>query len=216
MQLKEEQLKGIMPNSSYPDEWVRPLNQAFEQFKIDSVQRVAAFLGQIAVESTQMRHLQENMNYRARRIQQVWPSRFATIDEAAPYARNPEKLANKVYANRMGNGAQATGDGYRYRGRGLLQITGRENYAKTARLIDMPGLVDKPDYLIEHRYAASSAAAFWQSHNLNEMADELSEDSLEEVVKAITKRVNGGTHALEQRIEFTERALFVLDEGFDV
>ena len=216
MKLTQKQLKAVMPNCRYPEEWVRPLSQAFEKFDIDNVQRVAAFLGQIAVESGQMSRLQENMNYRARRIQEVWPSRFASIQDALPYARNPEKLANKVYANRMGNGAERTGDGYRYRGRGVMQITGRDNYAQMAKLIDVPGLLDKPDYLLEQRYAALSAAAFWQSRGLNEAADELSDDGLEEVVTAITKRVNGGTHGLKERIQFTEDALFTLDDAFNV
>ena len=216
MQLTVAQLQECLPRCRFPEEWIRPLNQAFERFNINTVQRIAAFLGQIAVESGQMHYLQENMSYRARRIVQVWPSRFATAEDAAPYARNPERLANKVYANRMGNGPENTGDGFRYRGRGLMQVTGRDNYTRMSRLINMPGLVDKPDYLLEPRYAAMSAAAFWESHGLNAEADELGNIKLEACVKIITRRVNGGTHGLDERIEFTERALSVLDEGFNV
>ena len=217
MKIGTVEILHIMPQCQHAQTWVRPLSQAMEKFGIsDNVQRAATFLAQVAHESSQMNRLQENLSYSRSRLRQVWPSRFPDDQSTFSYGRNPERLANKVYANRMGNGAEQVGDGFRYRGRGLLQITGRDNYAKIGRLINLPSLVETPDHLIEPRWAAMSAAAYWSSRNLNEVADRLTEDDMRAVVSQITKLINGGTHGLDQRLKLTQRALQILDTGFTV
>lgn len=217
VKINETQIRNIMPQCSYPETWVRPLNDAMDRFNIsENVLRVSTFLAQIAHESGQMNRLQENLNYSRQRLRAVWPSRFPDDESTFTYGRNPERLANKVYANRLGNGAEQTGDGFRYRGRGLLQITGRDNYAKMGRLLDLPTLIEMPDYLIEPRWAALSAAAFWADADLNALADTLTEDDIKVVVRRITKLINGGDHGLKERLSYTNNALEVLDTEFTV
>ena len=137
-------------------------------------------------------HLLENLNYSAQRLVQVWPSRFPSLPVAIPYAGNPEKLANFIYANRLGNGPPDSGDGWKYRGRGLIQLTGRGNYQQAATGIGRP-LVDQPDLLLQPDVAARSAAFFWKSHGLNELADDRSGDDDNADFQMITIRINGGT-----------------------
>lgn len=215
--MNEKQLKQIFPQCRYPADWVRPLNDAMKKYGIDQdVRRTAAFLGQIGVESGQLNRLEENLSYSPQRIVEVWPKRFKSIKEAMPYSRNPERLGSKVYALRLGNGEERTGDGFRYRGRGLIQVTGKDNYKEVGELIGLPGLVQMPDYLLHHRYAAQSAAAYWVHVGLNEMADTIGDKPLEDVVKKVTKSVQGGVLGLEDRIAFTRAALAVLDTEFSV
>lgn len=212
-----EQLKQIMLNCRHPESWVRPLNQAMQRYAIDAdIKRVAAFLAQIAVESGELNRLEENLNYSPQRLVEVWPTRFPDVESARPFGRNPEKLANKVYADRLGNGNFESGDGFRYRGRGIMQITGRHNYEQAARAMDLPELIEMPDYLLEPRYAARSAASYWDAHSLNDIADKLTGKNLKSVVTKITKAINGGTHGLDRRIKFTKRALEVLDTEFEI
>ncbi len=215
--LTESQLAYIMPHCRYPETWIRPLNQAMERFGIaDNVKRMSAFLGQVAHESSQMNRVAENMNYSPQRLINVWPNRFPTLESALPYGRNPERLGNKVYGGRLGNGAENSGDGFRYRGRGLIQITGRDNYVRIGKVMGVQGLVELPDSLLEPRYAALSAAAFWHDANLNKTADVIGKRELAIVVESITKKVNGGTHGLKERLEFTQAALDILDSDFSV
>ncbi len=122
MSLSEDQLKAVMPRCNAAN-WAVPLSVAMERFAIDTPQRMAAFLAQVAHESAETACLEENLNYSARRLMAVWPKRFPTLAEAQPYARNPQNLANRVYSGRGGNGDAASGDGWRYRGRGLFQLT---------------------------------------------------------------------------------------------
>lgn len=206
-----------MPQCRFPETWIRPLNNAMEKFSInENVQRAATFLAQIAHESAQMNRLEENLHYSRSRLRDVWPSRFPDDESTFKYGRNPERLANKVYANRLGNGAEQTGDGFRYRGRGLLQITGRENYAKMGPLINLPTLIEMPDYLIEPRWAAMSAAAYWNSRDINALADKLIDEDIKVILRRITYLINGGSHGLDERLSFTERALEILDTEFTV
>lgn len=217
MRISFDQLKEIAPNCRYPDDWVRPLNDAMAKAGIsNTIQRAAAFLGQVAHESAEFNRVEENLNYSPQRVMTVWPTRFANLEAALHYARNPERLGNRVYADRMGNGPEHTGDGYRYRGRGLIQITGRDNYVRIAEMMNLPGLVDMPDWLLTPRLAALSAAMYWQDNNLNEIADTITGKNLKARVKVLTRRVNGGLNGLEQRLEFTQRALLVLDTGFEM
>ena len=127
------------------DKWEIPLNQVFVKYDLDTPKRQAAFIGQCAVESANFTRLQENLNYSAQRLTQVWPSRFPNISMAEPYANNPEKLADFVYAGRMGN--LQDGDGWKFHGRGLIQLTGRENYANCGSGIGVD-LIDNPDLLL--------------------------------------------------------------------
>ena len=206
-----------MPQCRHADTWVRPLNYAMDKFNInENVQRVATFLAQVAHESSQMNRLQENLGYSRSRLRKVWPRRFPDAESTAKYGYNPERLANKVYADRLGNGPEQSGDGFQYRGRGLLQITGRSNYAKMGGLIGLPSLIEMPNHLIEPRWAAMSAAAFWADAGLNDVADTMTDFDLDVVVRQITKRINGGTHGLDQRLRYTERGLETLDTGFTI
>ena len=180
--------------------WEIPLNQVFVKYDIGTPKRQAAFIGQCAVESANFTRLQENLKYSAQRLTQVWPSRFPSIEAATPYANNPEKLANFVYAGRMGN--LQDGDGWQFHGRGLIQLTGRENYENCGNGIGVD-LINDPDLLLTPQYAALSAGWFWNKHGLNLLADA-------QEYGTMTRRINGGTTALEERIAKITKALQVL------
>ncbi|TPE62849.1 glycoside hydrolase family 19 protein [Sandaracinobacter neustonicus] len=154
------------------------------RFGITTPRRVAAFLAQCHVESAGFTALEENLMYTsATRLRRIWPSRFADENAATPFVRNPRRLANRVYANRNGNGPEASGDGWRYRGRGLKQLTGRANYRDAGAATGRP-YADKPDLLQDPADAVLTAAWFWQAKGCNELADAWAIDS-------ITRRVNG-------------------------
>jgi putative chitinase len=182
------------------DRWLEPLNATFQKYNISTPKREAAFIGQCSVESANFTRLQENLNYSAQRLMQVWPSRFPNISMAQPYANNPEKLANFVYAGRMGN--LQDGDGWKFHGRGLIQLTGRENYANCGSSIGVD-LLDNPDLLLTPQYAVLSAGWFWNKHGLNLLADA-------QEYGTMTRRINGGTTALDERIAKITKALQVL------
>ena len=182
------------------DKWEIPLNQVFVKYDLDTPKRQAAFIGQCAVESANFTRLQENLNYSAQRLTQVWPSRFPNISMAEPYANNPEKLANFVYAGRMGN--LQDGDGWKFHGRGLIQLTGRENYANCGSGIGVD-LIDNPDLLLTPKYAVLSAGWFWNKKGLNALADT-------QEYGAMTRRINGGLTGLDERIAKITKALQVL------
>jgi putative chitinase len=181
-------------------DWVEALNLAFETFGIETPEQQASFLGQCAHESANFTALTENLNYKAESLCKVWPKRFPTLESAQPYHRNPEKIANKVYSSRMGNGDEASGDGWKYRGRGLIQLTGKSNYEAFGKAIDVD-VVSDPDLVETNIYAALSAGWFWSTNRLNEIASDIT---------AVTKKINGGTHGLEDRIAKTEKALQAL------
>jgi putative chitinase len=182
------------------EKWLEPLNATFQKYNISTPKREAAFIGQCSVESANFTHLQENLNYSAQRLMQVWPSRFPNISMAQPYANNPEKLANFVYAGRMGN--LQDGDGWKFHGRGLIQLTGRENYANCGSSIGVD-IIDNPDLLLTPKYATLSAGWFWNKHGLNLLADA-------QEYGTMTRRINGGTTALDERIAKITKALQVL------
>lgn len=206
-----ELLRKILPRCKTPASWVGPLNQVITQFEINTEQRVAAFIAQMAVESQQLNRLEEDLNYTAQRLTKVWPKRFLTIKAAEPYAHAPEKLANFVYANRLGNGNRASGDGWRYRGRGLLQLTGRGNYAKAAEDLKNPSYLVTPDLLGTPPHAVLSAAHFWQHHGLNQLAD-LTDDDDKKFDK-ITQIVTGDQTGASQRRQFWNAARKALGLG---
>lgn len=205
VQLTVETLRHIMPGARRTRVYafVQPLNDAMMSWSISLPERATMFLAQIAHESQELNSLQESLYYSTpERLMAVWPSRFRTLSEAQPYARNPEKLANKVYANRMGNGDEASGDGWKYHGRGLIMLTGRRNYERCALGIAQP--IDLyPDLLTDPVHAADSAGWFWNMNGINALADE--GDFL-----AVTMKINGGTTGLQDREKYWERAREVI------
>lgn len=178
--------------------FAEPLQAACTRYKIDSHLRQAHFLAQVTHESGGFKRLAENLNYSAEGLVHTWPTRFRTRDEARPLERQPEKIANRVYANRLGNGDEASGDGWRFRGRGLLQLTGRKNYGAASRMIfDDERLLEHPELVELPETAAATACWFWDMRGLNEVADD---DDLEE----ITRRINGAAIGIEDRRKWLE------------
>ena len=201
MQITQEQLGACIGNNPYLDHWTDALNKILPDYGIDTPQRVAAFVAQAAHESGNFTALHENLNYRAVTLRKVFPKYFPTDEMAAQYAQQPEKIANRVYANRMGNGPEESGDGFRYCGRGLIQLTGQSNYQAFADSIETP-LEQVPDFLQTFEGAVQSACWFWENNNLNQYAD--ANDIL-----TMTKRINGGTIGLEDRTRHYQHALQV-------
>lgn len=211
-EIDEAVLRQIMPLAGDLSAWIPALAEAMPRFAIDNDYRAAAFLAQTAHESGQFKRLSENLNYSAKGLCATWPKRFPSLAFAQRYERQPQKIANYVYANRLGNGSEASGDGWRYRGRGLIQLTGRANYRATAQAIGQP-LEQEPELLQQAEVAALSAAQFWQSRGLNELADDRNDDDNDEDFVQITRIINGGTVGLKDRREFWARAWNALELG---
>ena len=180
--------------------WLDPLTSAFERFEINTPERQAAFIGQCAHESANFKTLQENLNYSAKGLNATWPSRFPSEDAAQPFHRQPEKIANKVYSGRMGNLDE--GDGWKYRGRGLIQLTGKDNYRLASDALGVDFIAD-PDLVLTKEYAALTAAWYWNKRGLNKEAD--AKD-----FTGMTKKINGGTIGLADRVAHINSALNVL------
>ena len=179
----------------FPQAVIDQIPEAAAKFGITSNLRLAHFLAQCALESTNFTATVENMNYSAQRLLQVFPKYFKNVDVNA-YARNPQKIGSRVYANRMGNGDEASGDGYRYRGRGYIQLTGKNNYQSFTNHIG-EDCVANPD-LVATKYPLASAGFFFNSNNIWAICDQGASDA---IVTSVTKRVNGGTHGLAERIQ---------------
>jgi putative chitinase len=194
--MNEQQLKEL----GIEVKWCKPLIDTFIKYNISTTQRQAAFIGQCQHESNNFRTLEENLHYSADGLMRTWPSRFPSADVAEQYANNPEKIANKVYAGRMGNTEE--GDGWKFHGRGLIQLTGRENYDNCGKGIGAV-LADKPQLLVEPYYACMSAGWFWNKKGLNDLADKRDYPEM-------TKRINGGLLGLADRIAKIAKALQVL------
>jgi putative chitinase len=169
--------------------WLKPLEDTFAKYDISTPQRQAAFIGQCAHESANFKVLQENLNYSAEGLMKTWPSRFPTKEIADQYARQPAKIAGKVYNGRMGNTSEE--EAAKFLGRGLIQLTGKENYERCGSGLGVD-LVSNPDWLLDPQYAALSAGWFWNRKGLNSLADSGDIDTM-------TKRINGGTHGLDDR-----------------
>jgi putative chitinase len=182
--------------------WLKPLEDTFAKYDISTPARQASFIGQCAHESGNFKTLEENLHYKAESLMKVWPSRFTTLEVAQQYANNPEKIANKVYGGRMGNGDEESGDGWKYHGRGLIQLTGKENYANCGSGIGVD-LIGSPDRLLDPEYACLSAGWFWNKKGLNALAD--SQD-----YETMTKRINGGLIGLDDRKAKIAKALSIL------
>ena len=199
--ISKQQLSLILKQNKEIDKWLDLINEILPKYKINTDLRVAAFLSQMGHESSDFVILTENLNYTAPRLLKVFPRHFneANVND---YAGQPEKIANKVYGNRMANGPESSGDGWRFRGRGIIQLTGRENYARQAKRMGM-ALDEFVQFVITPKGALESACVFWVENGLNELADKGD-------VLSITKRINGGTNGLKDRQTRYENAIKVL------
>lgn len=195
-------LKAICPktNSAILEGYIEPLNTVAEYYEMyENPKRVAGFLAQIAHESAGFTAISENLNYSKEGLRKVFPKYFPTDELAAQYARQPQKIANRVYANRMKNGDESSGDGWNFRGRGLIQLTGRDNYTRFAESLDM-SLEEAIGYLGTPNGAVASAGWFWDNNKLNQYCD--NDDFI-----TLTKRINGGTIGLADRQHHYQIAL---------
>ena len=205
MELTLQQLKQLLPKNPYVEQWHHALAQLLPDYEINTPQRIAAFIAQCAHESGEFVFLKENLNYKAPTLRKIFPKYFPTDELANQYVSKPNKqeaIANRVYANRMGNGDEASGDGYRFCGRGLIQLTGRDNYTFFAGSLQI-SVEEASEYLQTFEGAAQSACWFWETNNLNQWADKGD-------ILTLTKRINGGTIGLEDRKNHYNHALHVL------
>lgn len=204
-----DSFKSLFPRNKEPEAWVQALNEVLPFMEIDTPKRVAAFLAQCGHESNGFNVLSENLNYSASALNRVFPKYFHRVGrDASLYHRQPEKIANIVYANRMGNGDTESGDGWKFRGRGPIQITGRNNYTAFAEymFVDPNCILDNPDLLATDKNTALvSAAWFWAKNNLNKYADSGN-------IKRMTRIINGGYNGLKDRINHYNHALKVFGE----
>ena len=182
-------------------EWVDALNETFVKFNITTPRQQAAFIGQCGHECGNFRILEENLNYKAATLMKLWAKRFPTLEIANSYANNPRKIANNVYSSRMGNRDEASGDGYRFRGRGCIQLTGQANYFHAGKALGVDFIM-QPDLVATPKYAALTAGWFWSTHNCNTLAEAGDWAGL-------TRKINGGTIGLAERIAHTNLALNV-------
>ena len=183
--------------------YIDALNKVLPEYKINTKLRLCHFLAQILHESGNLKYKSENLNYSAKALRSVFPKYFKTDEIANQYARKPEKIANRVYANRMGNGDEASGDGWLRRGRGLIQLTGTDNYKACTKALNVD-LMKNPDLIISNaEICMKTACWFWDKNNLNTLADK-------DDVKTITKRINGGYNGIEDRESILKRAKSVL------
>lgn len=180
--------------------WLGPLEEAFAKYDVSTLLRQASFIGQCAHESNNFKTLQENLNYSAEGLMKTWPSRFPTKEVADQYARQPAKIAGKVYNGRLGNTSEE--EAAKFLGRGLIQLTGRENYEHCGSNLGV-ALIDNPDLLFDPKYAALSAGWFWNKKGLNSLADAQDYETM-------TKRINGGLHGIDDRKAKIAKALSVL------
>jgi len=200
-----EQLKQMLPRNPYVADWHEALSKLLPDYDINTPRRIAAFVAQCAHESGGFMVLKENLNYKPATLRKIFPKYFPTDAIANDYASRLNKqmhIANRAYASRMGNGDESSGDGWRFCGRGLIQLTGRNNYQAFADSLEM-NINDVPEYLATFEGAAQSACWFWETNNLNKWAD--SGD-----IKELTRRINGGYIGLEDRIKHYNHALHIM------
>ena len=197
-----KQLEEIIPGNAHTEAWYDALIQILPEYEINTPERIAAFLAQCVHESGGFKAIKENLNYKAASLRKVFPKYFPNDELAAQYAHNQEAIANRVYGNRMGNGDEHSGDGYTYCGRGLIQLTGHDNYKAFADSLSMT-MPETVEFLQTFEGCVQSACWFWESNSLNTLADAGD-------IKAMTKRINGGYIGLEDRIKHYEHALHVI------
>jgi putative chitinase len=206
-ELTKEQLKQMLPKNPYIDYWHNALAQLLHDYEINTGKRIAAFVAQCAHESGNFMVLQENLNYRWQSLRKLFPKYFPDDAIAQDYASRPNKqeaIANRIYASRMGNGPEESGDGWKFRGRGLIQLTGRHNYTWFAASLEISP-EEASEYLTTFEGAAQSACWFWENNKLNQWADKGD-------ILTLTKRINGGTIGLDDRIKHYEHALHIMGE----
>jgi putative chitinase len=204
-ELTLQQLQQLIPKNPYVKQWHAALAQLLPDYEINTPQRIAAFVAQCAHESGNFTALRENLNYKAATLRKIFPKYFPTDEMAQQYATMPNKqqaIANLVYANRMGNGPPESGDGWRFAGKGLIQLTGRDNYTWFAASLGI-SVEEAAEYLETFEGAAQSACWFWETNKLNTWADKGD-------ILTLTKRINGGTIGLDDRIKHYNHALHVL------
>lgn len=207
MELTTEQLKLLLPKNPYITYWYNALSQLLPDYEINTSKRVAAFIAQCAHESGGFLVLKENLNYRWQSLRKLFPKYFPSDELAQDYASRSNKqeaIANRIYASRMGNGPEESGDGYRFCGRGLIQLTGRDNYSWFAASLGID-VIEATEYLTTFEGAAQSACWFWETNKLNQWADKGD-------IVTLTKRINGGTIGLDDRIKHYEHALHILGD----
>ena len=200
-----EQLRQMLPKNPYVADWHEALAQLLPDYDINTPRRIAAFVAQCAHESGNFMVLKENLNYRPATLRKIWPRHFPTDAIAADYASRLDKqrhIANRAYANRMGNGDEASGDGHKFLGRGLIQLTGRNNHQAFADSVEMD-INDVPEYLATFEGACQSACWYWETNKLNTWADTGD-------IKELTRRINGGYIGLDDRIKHYNHALSVM------
>jgi len=196
-------LRALGVSAENTDKYLPWLNMTMIRNDIDTPVRQAMFLRQVAHESGNLRAVTENLNYSVQGLRSTFRKYFPNDEIAAQYARQPEKIANRVYANRMGNGDEASGDGWKYRGRGLIQLTGKNNYTAFSLHADNNALIE-PDLVALPELAAESAGWFWVTNGLNKLADTGD-------VKVVTRRINGGYNGLDDRQNKFDKLLIILD-----
>jgi putative chitinase len=202
MSITNNQLKRMLPNNPNYAEWLDLINRYTKQYNINTRYRIACFIGQLSHESMEFRVLQENLNYSARGLRTVFGKYFPNQTIANIYARQPIKIASRVYANRMGNGSESSMDGWKYRGRGLIMITGKENYIRFANHIGK-SLESTIDYMETQEGAIQSACWFWETQSLNRYCDTMS-------VQTLTVKINGGMNGYADRLSKIRKNLTIL------
>jgi putative chitinase len=188
-------LKGKIPETVYTE-----IQSVIDRFDINTSTRLSHFLGQCAHESGNFRFNTENLNYSSKGLLTVFPKYFKQPGLAEAYARNPERIASRVYANRMGNGVEGTHDGWKFRGRGYIQLTGKNNYTEFDKFVN-EDILSNPD-LVAKKYPLLSAAWFFHKNKLNSISDK---GLNETIITELTKRINGGKNGLQDRIKYTNK-----------
>jgi putative chitinase len=198
MEITADIIKSLYPQYKHPDDLAEVLTEQFDKYEINTVNRAAGFLAQCGHESNGFTVLKENLNYSAEGLTKIFHKYFPDLASATPYARNPQKIANKVYGGRMGNGPESSGDGFKFCGRGAIQLTGHDNYSQFAASVGMT--IDEAVADLETLDGAiESACWFWKKNGLNAVCD------ADDIVK-MTKKINGGTIGLDDRRAHYEKA----------
>lgn len=202
MSFSVQQLAQMLPGNPNVKNWFNSFALFFPDAELDTFERIAAFIAECSVESGNFTRLNENLNYSADGLVKTWPKRFPNVEFTNQYARQPEKIANYVYANRMGNGDNASGDGWLFHGRGIIQLTGRSSYQGFADYTNMP-IEEVCDYLLTTDGATQSACWFWKTNSLNQYLEIQGIDKVSRVI-------NGGNHGLLERRANYQKALQIL------
>lgn len=205
MLLTSDQFKLLFPKTPDPETWCEVLNQHLPTYEINTLPRLSCFLAQCAHESGEFSVLEENLNYSAQGLLKIFPKYF-DVQTANNYARKPQQIANRVYANRMGNGPELSGEGWRYRGRGVIQLTGKNNYRQVSQdLFGDDRLLENPDQVCEKSLAVLTACWYWKNRNLNQFCD--NGDFV-----TLTRRINGGVNGLADREQKLKKITEVLNQ----